>query len=92
MVEANVWRSLPPKLNSPEMEPEEAESVDELSWPHLHIVYELLLQVLESPNFNKKDAKAAFTESFSLHLLQMFESEDVREVGKKRIDNSVFSF
>jgi type IV secretory pathway VirB10-like protein len=150
MVEANVWRSLPPKLNSPELEPEEVdakkrerrererkrkrekeeerergrerkrkrekekererqrktekdrerqrktekdrenilltkfqvETVDDLAWPHLHVVYELLLQVLESPNFNKKDAKAAFTESFVLHLLQMFESEDAREVSK----------
>ena len=81
MVDANVYRSLPPKLN-PVMEedPEEiAEPVEDLAWPHLHAVYELLLRVFESPNFNRKLAKDAFTENFALHLLQMLDSEDPRE-------------
>ncbi len=83
MVEINVYRPLPPKMNpvgDEQLDPEDAtETVDDLAWPHLHIVYELMLQVLESPNFSKKAAKAAFSESFALHLLQMFESEDTRE-------------
>jgi serine/threonine-protein phosphatase 2A regulatory subunit B' len=81
MVEANVFRPLPPRLNAraDDFELEDMETVDDLAWPHLHIVYELLLQVLESPNFNKKDAKSAFPETFALHLLQMFETEDARE-------------
>lgn len=82
MVENNVWRALPPKQNTlpPEdLDVEELETVDDLAWPHLHVVYELMMRVLESPNFDKKVAKDAFPESFVQHLLQMLDSEDVRE-------------
>lgn len=59
MVEANVYRPLPPKapVEGPEDEADEAEPQLEPAWPHLHAVYELLLRVLESPNFNRKLAK-----------------------------------
>ena len=81
MVEANVWRPLGPKVNliGERYDPEEIESVDDLAWSHLHIVYEILLQVFDSPNFDKSLAKAAFSKNFALHLLKMFDSEDERE-------------
>lgn len=81
MVDCNVYRPLHPKINpeGEEYDPEENEIYEEPSWTHLHAVYELLLRVLESPNFSKKLAKNAFTEEFALHLLKMFDSEDARE-------------
>ena len=81
MVEANVYRPLHPKAytDAEDYDPDDCEAVLEPAWPHLHAVYELLLRVLESPNFNRKTAKEAFKESFALRLLQMFDTEDPRE-------------
>lgn len=81
MIDCNIYRSLPPKLNpfGQEYDPEEDEPVLENAWPHLHIVYELLLRVLESPNFNRKQAKPYFKPQFAMHVLELFDSEDPRE-------------
>jgi len=40
MVQANLFRSLPPRVNDNPVDAEEDEPVFEPSWPHLQIVYE----------------------------------------------------
>lgn len=51
----------------------------ELAWPHLQIVYEFFLRFVESPDFNTNTAKKYIDQSFVIHLLELFDSEDPRE-------------
>jgi serine/threonine-protein phosphatase 2A regulatory subunit B' len=50
--------------NGVEFDPEEDEPVLESAWPHIQIVYELLLRFLESPEFDPTLAKNYITKNF----------------------------
>ncbi|XP_067013499.1 serine/threonine-protein phosphatase 2A 56 kDa regulatory subunit epsilon isoform-like [Anabrus simplex] len=78
MVSANLFRTLPPSEN-PEFDPEEDDPTLEASWPHLQLVYELLLRFLESPEFQPTIGKKYIDQKFVLQLLELFDSEDPRE-------------
>ncbi|OON15089.1 protein phosphatase 2A regulatory B subunit, partial [Opisthorchis viverrini] len=79
MIEANLFRTLPPPTNpsGAEFDPEEDEPTLEAAWPHLQLVYDFLLRFLESPNFQPNIAKRYFDTKFQ--LLELFDSEDPRE-------------
>ncbi|CAN1307891.1 Serine/threonine protein phosphatase 2A 57 kDa regulatory subunit B' beta isoform [Linum perenne] len=83
MVSINIFRSLPP--NSHEntgqepADPEEEEPYLEPSWPHLQLVYEILLRYVVSSDTDTKIAKRYIDHSFVLKLLDLFDSEDPRE-------------
>lgn len=81
MFSANIFRPLPPSSNRnvPEYDPEEDEPPLEPSWPHLQLVYNLLIRFLDSPQFDVNRAKPFINNKFVLKLLQLFESEDPRE-------------
>eukprot|EP01054_Gregarina_sp_Poly1_P003297 Gregarina_sp_Poly_1__3296@NODE_1947_length_3020_cov_149_768710_g1253_i0_p1_GENE_NODE_1947_length_3020_cov_149_768710_g1253_i0NODE_1947_length_3020_cov_149_768710_g1253_i0_p1_ORF_typecomplete_len701_score105_89B56/PF01603_20/2_1e161Peroxin3/PF04882_12/0_38Peroxin3/PF04882_12/19_NODE_1947_length_3020_cov_149_768710_g1253_i07372839 len=83
MVSANIFRPLPPSVASLSTlvlnDPEELEPVLELSWPHLTVVYEILLRFVMSNEVNPKTAKKYIDHSFVLRLLDLFASEDPRE-------------
>lgn len=81
MFSANIFRSLPPSSNQnvPEYDPEEDEPPLEPSWPHLQLVYNLLIRFLEMPGFDINRAKLYINNKFVLKLLELFESEDPRE-------------
>lgn len=81
MIEANLFRTLPPPTNpsGAEFDPEEDEPTLEAAWPHLQLVYDFLLRFLESPNFQPNIAKRYFDTKFVLQLLELFDSEDPRE-------------
>lgn len=81
MFSANIFRSLPPSSNQnvPEYDPEEDEPPLEPSWPHLQLVYNLLIRFLDSPHFDVNRAKPFINNRFVLKLLELFESEDPRE-------------
>lgn len=81
MFSANIFRSLPPSSNQnvPEFDPEEDEPPLEPSWPHLQLVYNLLIRFLDSPEFDVNRAKTYINNSFVSKLLELFESEDPRE-------------
>ncbi|VDD76310.1 unnamed protein product, partial [Mesocestoides corti] len=81
MIEANVFRTLPPPSNpsGAEFDPEEDEPTLEASWPHLQLVYEFLLRFVESPEFQPNVAKRYIDQRFVLQLLELFDSEDPRE-------------
>ncbi|XP_065661897.1 serine/threonine-protein phosphatase 2A 56 kDa regulatory subunit epsilon isoform isoform X3 [Hydra vulgaris] len=78
MVANNCFRTLPPSDN-PDFDPEEDEPTLEASWPHLQVVFEFFLRVLESPEFQPTIAKKYIDQKFVLQLLELFDSEDPRE-------------
>ncbi|OQV21582.1 Serine/threonine-protein phosphatase 2A 56 kDa regulatory subunit epsilon isoform [Hypsibius exemplaris] len=78
MVGNNLFRVLPP-ADTPDYDPEEDDPSLEASWPHLQIVYEFFLRVLESQDFNPQIAKKWIDIKFVSQLLELFDSEDPRE-------------
>ncbi|KAH7661238.1 Protein phosphatase 2A regulatory B subunit B56 protein [Dioscorea alata] len=84
MVATNIFRALPPAAHentgSPESaDPEEEDPYLDPTWPHLQIVYELLLRYVISSDTDTKVAKRYIDHSFVLRLLDLFDSEDPRE-------------
>ncbi|GAB2272288.1 hypothetical protein Dimus_007108 [Dionaea muscipula] len=83
MVSINIFRCLPPSAHensgTEAIDPEEEEPYLEPAWPHLQIVYELLLRYVVSQDTDIKVAKRYINHSFVLKLLDMFDSEDPRE-------------
>lgn len=77
----NTFRSLPPRFNpsGAEFDPEEDEPTLEAAWPHLQLVYEFFLRLLESPDFKPSHAKKHIDQKFVINLLNLFDSEDPRE-------------
>ncbi|XP_057478568.1 serine/threonine protein phosphatase 2A 57 kDa regulatory subunit B' beta isoform-like [Actinidia eriantha] len=83
MISVNISRCLPPasheNTGSENVDPEEDEPYLEPSWPHLQLVYELLLRYIVSSDTDTKVAKRYIDHSFVLKLLDLFDSEDPRE-------------
>ncbi|CAH9117748.1 unnamed protein product [Cuscuta europaea] len=83
MISINIFRCLPPNSHentgSDNTDPEEEEPFLEPSWPHLQLVYELLLRYIVSSDTDTKIAKRFIDHSFVLKLLDLFGSEDPRE-------------
>ncbi|XP_017768523.1 PREDICTED: serine/threonine-protein phosphatase 2A 56 kDa regulatory subunit gamma isoform-like isoform X2 [Nicrophorus vespilloides] len=81
MFATNLFRTLPPSSNpnGAEFDPEEDEPTLEAAWPHLQLVYDLFLRVLEAPDFQPTVAKRFIDQKFVLNLLDLFDSEDPRE-------------
>ncbi|XP_068652915.1 serine/threonine protein phosphatase 2A 57 kDa regulatory subunit B' beta isoform-like [Aristolochia californica] len=83
MISINIFRCLPPasheNTGSENTDPEEEEPYLDPSWPHLQIVYELLLRYVISSDTDTKIAKRYIDHSFVLKLLDLFDSEDPRE-------------
>ncbi|CCF57782.1 hypothetical protein KAFR_0D01360 [Kazachstania africana CBS 2517] len=81
MFKINLFRPIPPPVNpvGDIYDPDEDEPVNELAWPHMQLVYELFLRFVESPDFNHQIAKQYIDQNFILRLLELFDSEDIRE-------------
>lgn len=82
MIKCNLFRGLPgnPASDKPEGQGgEDEDSFQDPSWPHLHLIYEVLLRFLLSPNANKKVMQKHLHGVFLNTLIEMFESEDMRE-------------
>lgn len=81
MFKINLFRPVPPPVNpvGDVYDPDEDEPVNELAWPHMQCVYEFFLRFVESPDFNHQIAKQYIDQDFILKLLQLFDSEDIRE-------------
>ncbi|KAK6916114.1 Protein phosphatase 2A, regulatory B subunit, B56, partial [Dillenia turbinata] len=83
MVSINLFRTL---TSSPceskvleAFDVEEEETLMDPAWPHLQIVYEFLLRFVASSETDAKFAKRYIDHSFVLRLLDLFDSEDLRE-------------
>lgn len=83
MIGTNIFRCLPPasheNTGSENADPEEEDPYLDPTWPHLQIVYELLLRYIISSDTDTKIAKRYIDHSFVLRLLDLFDSEDPRE-------------
>ncbi|KAF0906578.1 hypothetical protein E2562_012031 [Oryza meyeriana var. granulata] len=83
MISVNLFRTLtsPPREKKvlQAFDLEEDEAVMDPAWPHLQIIYELLLKFIQSPETDAKLAKRYIDHSFILRLLDLFDSEDPRE-------------
>lgn len=77
MVNANVFRDLPPQTD--DFDPEEDEPVLEPAWPHLQIVYEFFLRFIVSGEVKAKVAKKYIDQKFCLKIIELFDTEDPRE-------------
>lgn len=83
MVSVNIFRCLPPasyeNTGAESADPEEDDRCLNLSWPHMQIVYEILLRYIVSSETDTKIAKRYIDHTFVLQLLDLFDSEDPRE-------------
>ncbi|XP_051116400.1 serine/threonine protein phosphatase 2A 57 kDa regulatory subunit B' beta isoform-like isoform X2 [Andrographis paniculata] len=83
MIALNIFRCLPPPPHenacSEGRDPEEDEMFMDPNWPHLQLVYDLLLRYVVSSETDTKIAKRYIDHSFVMKLLNLFESEDPRE-------------
>ncbi|KAE8721902.1 Serine/threonine protein phosphatase 2A 57 kDa regulatory subunit B' alpha isoform [Hibiscus syriacus] len=83
MVAVNIFRCLPPAFHEntgqEALKPEEEEPYPEPSWPHLQLVYEILLRYIVSSDTDTKVAKRYIDHTFVLKVLDLFNSEDPRE-------------
>ncbi|XVF21017.1 hypothetical protein REPUB_Repub12eG0054300 [Reevesia pubescens] len=83
MVAANLFRTFPsPNHDNRLLEMydlEDEEPAMDPAWPHLQIVYELLLRFVASPETDAKLAKRYIDHSSVLKLLDLFDSDDQRE-------------
>lgn len=77
----NIFRPTPPLVNpvGEVFDPDEDEPVSEVAWPHMQLVYEFFLKFIESPDFNHTSAKKFIDHRFVQNLLELFDSEDIRE-------------
>eukprot|EP00347_Sterkiella_histriomuscorum_P002615 403367458 len=60
-------------------DPDEEQIFLEESWPHIQIVYELLLRIIIQPSLDVKILKNHITQEFVLKLIGLFKSPDPRE-------------
>nr|XP_043628080.1 serine/threonine protein phosphatase 2A 57 kDa regulatory subunit B' kappa isoform [Erigeron canadensis] len=80
MCAVNLFRVFPPNYRSSRGgENEDDEPSFDPAWPHLQIVYDILLTFVTSTSVEAKVAKKYINNSFILRMLDLFESEDPRE-------------
>nr|CAB3456295.1 unnamed protein product [Digitaria exilis] len=83
MISANLFRTLVSSTREKNVlqhfDLEEDEPLTDPAWPHLHPVYEVFLQFLQSPETDAKLAKRYVDHFFILRMLELFQSEDHRE-------------
>lgn len=83
MISTNIFRCLPPASHESagceDADAEEENPFFEPSWPHLHLVYELLLRYVVSSDTDTKTAKRYIDHLFVMKLLDLFDSDDPRE-------------
>ncbi|CAH9076845.1 unnamed protein product [Cuscuta europaea] len=78
----NLFRVFPPNYRSTAghaNENDDDEPTFDPAWPHLQIMYDLLLRFVTSSSLEAKIAKKYINHAFILRLLDLFESEDPRE-------------
>jgi serine/threonine-protein phosphatase 2A regulatory subunit B' len=78
MIVCNICRALP-SLDGAGDDDEEEETFMEPSWPHLSIVYELLLRIVQSNEIDLALKKKYIDTKFIIRLLDLFDSYDYRE-------------
>ncbi|XP_075256405.1 serine/threonine-protein phosphatase 2A 56 kDa regulatory subunit epsilon isoform-like [Convolutriloba macropyga] len=75
----NIFRDMNPGQDSELDFMDEDEPILEESWPHLSLVYDMLLKLIEHPEFEPKLAKRYIDQSVIQELLRVLNSTDARE-------------
>ncbi|CAD5179813.1 unnamed protein product [Musa acuminata subsp. malaccensis] len=88
-IATNIFRCLPPAAHentgseaaaaAAAADPEEENIFLDPAWPHLQLVYELLLRYVVSSDTDAKVAKRFIDHAFVLRVLDLFDSGDPRE-------------
>ncbi|KAJ6985819.1 hypothetical protein NC653_023683 [Populus alba x Populus x berolinensis] len=94
MLSANLFRPLPPSAKRTVVceLPEDEDLVSTLSpaWPHLQVVYDILLRLVLS--IDPKVLRGYVDERFLVNLLSLFQSEDPRERDRlKNVYHRIYS-
>eukprot|EP00051_Salpingoeca_urceolata_P022636 m.373356 g.373356 ORF g.373356 m.373356 type:complete len:927 (-) comp19997_c5_seq2:146-2926(-) len=82
LMETNAFRVLAPPPAFPNgvvFDPEEDDPRLEESWPHLQLVYEIFVNVVDHRFFNRSMAQKHMDARFVQQLLNLMDSEDPRE-------------
>jgi len=61
------------------VDPDEDEPNLEEAWPHIQLVYELLLKFIMSPHLSSDVVTGHISNSFIKQFVELFDSEDPRE-------------
>ncbi|OAF72085.1 hypothetical protein A3Q56_00129 [Intoshia linei] len=80
MLSVNIFRDMVhTNPVGPQYDVEEDEAVLDAVWPHLMLVFEIFLKVIESSDFTMNFAKKYLQNCFLVKLIHYFDSEDPRE-------------
>lgn len=81
MLSANLFRTFANKNNkkASSVDPDEDEPHLEEAWPHLQLVYELLLKFILTPHLRHDIIVKHISPNFIHSFLELFDSEDPRE-------------
>lgn len=81
MIEANLFRTFTNKNSkkTTTVDPDEDEPHLEEAWPHLQLVYELLLKFVMTPFLQSAQVVQCISKSFIAQFVELFDSEDPRE-------------
>jgi hypothetical protein len=82
MIKVNLFRGLKPsaKALSGQWDPDDDDPDLDPAWPHLQYVYEFLLRFVVSNETDPKVVKKFIDQPYLVQLLDLFDSEDPREV------------
>merc|ERR1711936_215122 len=79
MVIKNIFRDLPPAPPPEEIPDDEPLTSVDPGWPHLNLVYQAALKILEHPYFHPSILKEVINKDFITNIFKLFSSPDPRE-------------
>jgi len=79
MVSKNIFRDLGPDHFLSDQKDDESDLYEDPSWPHLTLVYQIFLKILEHPHFEPNSLKSVIDRGFLTQIFKLFESNDRRE-------------
>lgn len=81
MISKNLFRALEhqPEYVYDVMDPDEEEPFFDRQWPHIEVVYDVLLKLIVSKDVDAKVSKQFVDDAFVTQLFELFESDDPRE-------------
>jgi serine/threonine-protein phosphatase 2A regulatory subunit B' len=79
MIRCNIFRTLPEAAAASGDPDGEQRAFEDALWPHLNIVYELLMRLVSADQIDLALKKKVVDPAFVKQLLDLFDSEDTRE-------------
>ena len=81
MISVNLFRALPSPstLIRSENDDDDTEVFKDPEWPHLHLIYEILIHLVLSPQIDNNLRKRLIDDAFLQNLILLFDSFDAKE-------------